>query len=113
MLSAPMKERHDAAPPARLDRDPTRRPAAGGAPALVGLQQAIGNRAFGRALNGDRRVRSAAPALRLLSRQPAPRDAKHPENFATYEEWLGALGVLAKTHFFVSNDEAPKGGPAS
>ena len=66
----------------------------------------------GRGLTADGALR-----VRVLTRQPtttttttAPRDAKHPENFATYEEWLGALGALTT---FQSHDKAPKGPEAS
>jgi hypothetical protein len=51
---------------------------------------------------GMRVVRSR-PALAVLQRQAdkAPRDAKHPENFPTYEGWLGSFATLPT---FLSNE---------
>ncbi|MGZ4312378.1 MAG: hypothetical protein ACXVR1_09775 [Solirubrobacteraceae bacterium] len=91
------------------------------------MGSAIGNRALGRIVRDPARVRGrgltpgGALRARVVARQPTttttttttattPRDAKHPENFATYEEWLGSLGALAT---FQSHDKAPKGPEAS
>jgi hypothetical protein len=114
----------EAALPA-ADREPAPPPEAGSAPPLAVLSRAIGNRALGRIGGGPLPVkgrgltREGALRARLLARQPTatttttpagPRDAKHPENFATYEEWLGSLGALAT---FKSRDQAPTGPEAS
>jgi hypothetical protein len=116
----------EAAVPA-ADREPASVPEAGSAPSLAVLSRAIGNRALGRIGGGPLPVkgrgltREGALRARLLARQPTattstttpatgPRDAKHPENFATYEEWLGSLGALAT---FQSADQAPTGPEAS
>jgi hypothetical protein len=40
------------------------------------------------------------------------RDTKHPENFPTYEGWLGTFGAL-RTTVFDSHDQAPRGPSAS
>ena len=97
--------------------------AAGAVPTPATLGRAIGNRALGRIVREPARIpgrgltADGALRVRVLTRQPttttittAPRDAKHPENFATYEEWLGALGALTT---FQSHDQAPKGPGAS
>lgn len=92
----------------------------GAVPTLT-LGRAIGNRALGRIVRDPPRPpgRGLTPAgalrVRVAARQPTktpvtpPRDAKHPENFATYEEWLGVLGLLAT---FRSSDKAPRGDEA-
>ncbi len=113
-----MKERDDSVRTARAGREPAARAAVGPGPALLGLQQATGNRAFARMVGPAPRLKRGrgltqrgALQARLLTRQPAPppRDAKHPESFATYEEWLASLGALANVADFKSNDKAPKG----
>ncbi len=92
---------------------------------LATLGRAIGNRALGRIVRdpapiaGRGLTADGALRVRVAARQPtttvtstttaAPRDAKHPENFATYEEWLGVLGALST---FQSHDKAPRGGEA-
>lgn len=98
----------------------------GTGPGIATLGTAIGNRALGRIVRDPPRLpgRGLTPAgalrVRVAARQPtqtitttttaAPRDAKHPENVATYEEWLGMLGGLAT---FQSHDQAPTGREAS
>jgi len=97
------------------------------APTLA-LSRAIGNRALSRIVRdvapipGRGLTPDGALRLRVVARQPTTtttttttttatqRDAKHPENFATYEEWLGVLGALST---FQSHDKAPKGPEAS
>jgi hypothetical protein len=50
---------------------------------------------------------NGAIATLLVQRQPAPpRDPKHPENFATYGEWLESFGTLPT---FDSNDQVKYG----
>jgi hypothetical protein len=104
------------APPPGQITDP------GAVPTLATLGRAIGNRALGRIVREPARIRGrgltpdGALQVRVVARQPttttktAPRDAKHPENFATYEEWLGVLGALAT---FESHDQGPRGPEAS
>jgi hypothetical protein len=92
---------------------------------LATLGQALGNRALGRIVReaepvpGRGLTPDGALRLRVAARRPTTtsttttttqRDAKHPENFATYEEWLGVLGALST---FQSHDKAPKGPEAS
>jgi hypothetical protein len=80
---APAADRGLADRPGGLDRH-----------AVLALQRMAGNRS----------------TARLVQRQvKAPvRDTKHPENFATYEEWLATFGPLSKTTF-TSRDKAPTG----
>ncbi|MGH2896114.1 MAG: hypothetical protein ACRDPM_22995, partial [Solirubrobacteraceae bacterium] len=114
-----------AAPGTAPAAQPALTPGPGPVPPLATLGRAIGNRALGRVVRDPTRLRGrgltpdGALRLRVVARQPqttvttttaAPRDAKHPENFATYEEWLGSLGALAT---FQSHDKAPKGPEAS
>lgn len=93
-------------------------------PTVATLGRAIGNRALGRIVRGPARVAGrgltadGALRVRVAARQPTttttttttPKDAKHPENLATYEEWLGTLGTLST---FRSHDKAPRGPEAS
>ena len=47
----------------------------------------------------------------LVQRQPkGPQDTKHPENFATYGEWLETFGTLPS---FTSTDQVVEGGPSA
>ncbi len=65
------------------------------APAMRGLRP--GSHGMGgRALRSRQSSSSSRSAMAVLQRQVgnAPQDAKHPENFPTYEGWLGSFGSL-------------------
>lgn len=57
----------------------------------------------------QRQAGNGAVATLLVQRQPkGPRDTRHPENFATYGEWLASFGTLPS---FPSKDQVVEGGP--
>lgn len=124
---------HDLEPERGIEPGP--RPSRGSTEASPALSVALGapitNRALARALAGAHGAgapgRGLTPEGALLARlhqrssaalqrqpqtkpPPRPRDARHPENFHTYEGWLASFSALPT---FDSHDEAPKGGAVS